>query len=392
MSDRRRLALALLACAIAARPLAVSVGPLLPDIQADLGMSPFVSGLLGMVPVICLGLFAPLGVGLALRLRPRPALGIALALIVAFGAARAVSPDVPTLIVLTAGLGIGMGMAGSIPSMIIKARAPTMPAFMTGMYGTGVVGGAAVAAMLAVPLSDVGGGWRGAVLILSVPILAAVVVGFLLLGPDAGQPRSASRAGPAWSDPTAWVIAVIFGLQSLIYWGLVIWLAETLVALGWSTTDAGSMVGVFQVSNLAAVVATGYLAERFLGRRGQLRVVAVAFTLGLGGMALAPALAPAWIVIAGAGIGAAFPLALTLPVDYARDELDAGAKASLMLLVGYLVAAVGPPLIGIVRAAIPDVTPVYLLLAGCGAAFLALTAWLRPVPVHHSSPVPITTD
>lgn len=94
-----RLAIALLACAIAARPFAVSIGPLLPDIQAELGMGNLLSGFMGMVTVICLGVFAPTGVQLAAALRPRRVLGVALALIVTFGAARALVPNVATLIV-----------------------------------------------------------------------------------------------------------------------------------------------------------------------------------------------------------------------------------------------------------------------------------------------------
>jgi CP family cyanate transporter-like MFS transporter len=390
--DRTRLAIALLLCAVAARPLAVSVGPILPDIQADLAMSPFVSGVLGMVPVICLGLFAPVGARLASVLRPRTALGIALALIVAFGAARAVAPTTVTLITLTIGLGIGMGMSGSIPSMIIKARAPRAPAFMTGMYGTGVVSGAAVASLLVIPFVGIGGDWRAAILLLSLPVLVAALVGFWLLGPDTARPLGQrTHAAVTWSDPTAWLIAAIFGLQSLIYWSLVIWLADVLVAVGWSGADAGTMVGIFQTSNLVAVVGVGHLAERYGTRRSQLRVVAALFTLGLLGLAIVPQLTVAWIIVAGAGLGAAFPLALTLPVDYASDDREAGGKASLMLLVGYLVAAVGPPALGLVREATTASAPAFLLLAACGAGFLALSAWLRP-PSGRGHQVPITTD
>jgi MFS transporter, CP family, cyanate transporter len=390
---RTRLALALLACAIAARPLAVSVGPILPDIQADLGMSALASGILGMVPVLCLGIFAPAGVALATVLRPRSALVVALGLIVAFGVARAAAPDVVSLLVLTAGLGVGMGMAGSIPSMIIKARARALPAFMTGMYGTGVVMGAAGASVLIVPLAILAGGWREAVVLLSIVVLAAAVVGILLLGPDA--PRGTTMPGRAklpWSDRTAWQIALLFGLQSLVYWSLVIWLAEVLVASGWTLAGAGTVVGIFQLSNLVAVVAIGFVAERLGSRRTQLRMVGGAFAVGLAGLAIFPPLTIAWVIVAGIGLGAAFPLAMTLPVDYARDERDAGAKASLMLLVGYLIAAVGPPLVGLVRQSFDEVAPVHLLLAACGAGFVALTGWLRPPPADHAAPVPITTD
>ena len=72
-----RLAAALTLCAIAVRPLAVSLGPIIPDIQSDLGAGEFLAGLVGMVPIVCLGLFAPIGVRLTDRLRPESALAVA---------------------------------------------------------------------------------------------------------------------------------------------------------------------------------------------------------------------------------------------------------------------------------------------------------------------------
>lgn len=108
------------------------------------------------------------------------------------------------------------------------------------------------------------------------------------------------------------------------------------------------------------------------------------------GFALSPDLAAVWVVVAGASLGAAFPLVLSLPVDYAGDERDAGSKASLILLVGYVVAAAGPPLI-FVRDLTLDAVPVFLLLAACGGAFLLATRWL-PVSGRRPLPLAITTD
>ncbi len=392
VTPRTKLALALFASALAVRPLAVSVGPLLPAMQEDLGMGSVVAGLLGTVPIICLGLFAPVGAWLAGRLRPRPALGLALALVVLFGAARAAAPNVALLVTLTVGLGIGMGMAGSIPAMIIKARAPGHPGFMTGMYGTGVVAGAAVGSALIVILSQLSGGWRGATLLLSAPVLAAVLIGYRLLGTDPHDLRGGEGLRLRWADPIAWLMALLFGLQSFVYWGLVIWLSAVLVSMGWSATGAGTMVTVFQLSSLVAVLGTGYVADRIGTRRAQLRVVSAAFTIAPLGLVLLPALTVGWVALAGAALGMAFPLILALPVDYATDDRDAGSKASVMLLVGYLVAAVGPTALGLVRDATSEVWPVFLMLACIGGAFFVLTSWLRPSGRLTPLEVPITTD
>src|SRR5207342_1172192 len=76
---------ALFLAGLALRPQIVGVGPLIPEIQDDLDTSHAIVGLLGTIPVLCMGLFAPLGAYLAGRIGSRTAMTVALALIGAFG-------------------------------------------------------------------------------------------------------------------------------------------------------------------------------------------------------------------------------------------------------------------------------------------------------------------
>ena len=75
--------------ALALRPQLVGVGPLLPEIDEDLGISHAVAGLLGTIPVLCMGLFAPPAAYLAGRLGTRAAIAVCLAGIAGFGLLRA---------------------------------------------------------------------------------------------------------------------------------------------------------------------------------------------------------------------------------------------------------------------------------------------------------------
>ena len=79
LAVRRRSGLALLTAlfvaSLALRPQLVGVGPLLPDIEGDLGVSHAVAGLLSTIPVICMAVFAPAAAPLtawaSLRSSPR---------------------------------------------------------------------------------------------------------------------------------------------------------------------------------------------------------------------------------------------------------------------------------------------------------------------------------
>jgi CP family cyanate transporter-like MFS transporter len=87
-------------------------------------------------------------------------------------------------------------------------------------------------------------------------------------------------------------------------------------------------------------------------RQYLLIIAAVALTgIGFAGILLAPvAAAPLWVVVLGVGQGAAFPLSLTFLVLRA-DTPDATAQLSTMAQsVGYLIAALGPLLVGALHA------------------------------------------
>src|SRR2546430_17171320 len=63
------------------RPQIVGAGPLFPSIQHDLDVSHAVIGLLGTIPVLCMGLFAPPAALVVRRLGTRSAIGASIALI-----------------------------------------------------------------------------------------------------------------------------------------------------------------------------------------------------------------------------------------------------------------------------------------------------------------------
>jgi CP family cyanate transporter-like MFS transporter len=87
-----------------------------------------VAGLLGTIPILCMGLFAPPAPFVSGRLGLRRALGGSLALIGAFGLARAAAPGAALLIVLTWPVGIGLGIAGALLYVRIKERFADRPA------------------------------------------------------------------------------------------------------------------------------------------------------------------------------------------------------------------------------------------------------------------------
>jgi CP family cyanate transporter-like MFS transporter len=104
--------------------------------------------------------------------------------------------------------------------------------------------------------------------------------------------------------------------------------------------------------------------------------------VGLVGVAVVPDPAVVWAVILGAGMGAIFPIVLTLPVDVGGRPADVAATAAMMLLVGYILSAVGPLAFGIARDVTGGFALGMALLIVFGVLLVVLCAALTPERLH----------
>ena len=397
MSLTLRVVAALVLVGTALRPQALIIGPLVGDIQSELGMSHGVAGLLGTIPVLCMGLLAPLGPVLAASVGPKLATAICVALVGAFGLARGVLPDAATVLLATVGVGVGMAVVGPVLPMIVRARLPNHPAAGTGAYVTGFVIGGTITAAVAVPLADAFGGWRAAFAIVSAFAFASLAAWVWLMPRDAGFVRVApSMPSIPWRRPSAWLLGLIFGSQSILFYGCITWLPSTYIERGWPEADAGGLVALLTGIGLVATLAVPVFADRLGTRRSQLTAAGLLAVAGALVIALTPGEPPGSPITLGAtlllglGIGAYFPLALTLPVDVAGDARDAASISALMLLVGYLLAATAPVVLGLVRDATGGFDAVVWILVAIAVAMLPLALALDPARLRRAGGAGLT--
>jgi CP family cyanate transporter-like MFS transporter len=373
------------------RTQALIIGPLVGQVQADLGMSHGVAGLLSTIPVLAMGFLAPLGPVLAGSIGPKVGVAVCVALVVVFGIARALLPDATTVLVATVGIGVGMALSGPILTMIVRARLPNHPAAGTGAYVIGFVIGGTITAAVAVPLADALGGWRGAFAVVSAAGLVSLLAWLWLMPRDVGFVRVApSRPRLPWRRPSAWLLGAIFGSQSILFYGCITWLGSVYVERGWTAAQAGSLIALMAGIGLVSTLAVPAFADRIGTRRSQLAAAALVSLAGAIVVALTPGDPPGSLVSFGAvgllglGIGAYFPLALTLPVDVAGDASDAASIAALMLLIGYLLAATAPVVLGVVRDATGNFDAVVWILVAIAASMTPLALALSPSRLHRA--------
>lgn len=353
------------------RPVITSVPPIIDHLVDAFGLSASAAGALTTVPVVCMGLFAPLAAIAAKRFGESSTLAVAVALIGA-GAALRATAGVVGLYGGTALAGLGIAVAGALVPSVVRARVPDRVGPVTGIYTAALIGGALLAAGGTEPLRHALGVSAQTVLaVWSVPAAVALVVWLARKAPAAAKSNS-PRARLPWRSVPAWLGTVFMGTQSLLFYGTLAWLAAVYTRLGLSTAHAGLLLALFSATQIVTAFAMPALAHRY-GHTPLWTAASVGLTtVGLVLVALAPqpfAAAPwVWASLLGLGMGGNLSLALTIVTDLAPTPREASAYTGMAFLVGYLLAAAGPVALGRLTDLTGGYRASFLVLAAVGVA------------------------
>jgi CP family cyanate transporter-like MFS transporter len=377
----RRLGLlaGLFLAGLALRPQIVGVGPLIPEIQDDLDVSHAVAGLLGTIPVLCMGLFALPAPQVSRRYGTRLAIAVCLGLIGGFGIARAIAPGAAGVILLTFGVGVGLGLAQALMPAAVKERFALRAGLATGIYVLGFNIGSALSSVFAVPIAHAAGSWRWSLIVFSAVTLALVPAwAWLTRGEPPHERPVATRIRLPVRSRTAWVLVGMFGSMACVFYGLNSWLADAYVERGWSDGKAGALLAVLNIAALVTTVIIPWLSDRKGSRRVYLVAFSAALALAVAAFVVVPGGAWAWAAVVGLATGAMFPLVMTLPIDVGRRPTDVASVTGLMLGVGYMIGAVAPLLLGAARDLTGTFTTTLWLIAGSATVLFSLCATMTP--------------
>ncbi|MGB6241281.1 MAG: MFS transporter [Castellaniella sp.] len=348
------MAASLLLLAANLRPLFPSTAVLLPDISQGLGLTPAAVGYLTTLPVLCMGIFAPLAPRCARHIGVERTLLLVLVLILIGTALRGVL-DATGLFLGTALGGAGIALGNVLLPSVVKRDFSDRAALMTGLYTMSLVGGAALAAATTLPLTDaLQGQWTWGLAIWSIPALLAL----LAWAPVAWKAGARQSSGPhilpvrgLRRDRLAWAVTLFMGLQSALAYCVLGWMAPMLRDRGLSGTESGLITSASILLQVVSCLLTPLLAARGRDQRSLAVWLAVTATLALIGMVLGPSWA-IWplAIVQGLGQGGLFALALMLIVLRSRDAHVAAHLSSMAQTTGYMLAASGPLLIGILYA------------------------------------------
>ncbi|EKZ5285643.1 CynX/NimT family MFS transporter [Klebsiella aerogenes] len=332
------------------------IAPLLDAIRAEYQLTTAQTGLLTTLPLLAFGLVSPLAAGVARRFGIEPSLLLAM-VIICLGIGLRSLPSAAWLYIGTALIGCGIALGNVLLPGLIKRDFSGHVARMTGAYSITMGAAAAAGSAMVVPLALAGFGWRGALLLLMVFPLLALLLWLPQARRQATTPMTGSGAAHnrgIWRSALAWQVTLFLGINSLVYYVIVGWLPAILQSMGYSEAQAGSLHGLLQLATAAPGLAIPLVLHRLKDQRGIAVLVALMCVVSTLGLWLLPGQAVIWTLIFGFGSGATMILGLTFIGLRASSAHQAAALSGMAQTIGYLLAACGPPLIGKIHDAYGD--------------------------------------
>jgi CP family cyanate transporter-like MFS transporter len=402
LGRRILLVVGIVAVAVNLRCAVTSLGAVLGEVTRAWGFSGLLAGLLTALPVATFAVVGAAAPALSRRWGPERLVAAAMLVASAGLTLRALTGSAVLFLAGSALALAGSAIGNVLMPTLVKRYFPERIGAMTALYTTALAVGMTGGAALTGPAERAFGGdwrvglgvWAGLALVAAPPWLA--LAGFAGRGAGAastgvGRPgvdragvdragvggAGVDRAGVdrAWVDRAgvdragvgpegaggsapkpalhraglARALTLFFGCQSLNAYVVLGWLPSVLIDAGRDTRSASLSLALVSAMSVPMSIALPAIAGRRADQRGLVVLTTVCYAGGYLGLLFAPA-ALGWLSAAllGAGNGA-FPLAVTLIGLRTRRPEMTTALSGLVQSGGYLLAVVGPLLVGILH-------------------------------------------
>ncbi|MGW1819840.1 CynX/NimT family MFS transporter [Streptomyces sp. NPDC002125] len=351
----RIVLIGLVLAALNLRPAITSLGPLLEEVRDGLHMSGSVAGVLTSVPPLCFALFGFMAPRLSRRFGPAAVVCAGMAAIAAGLLLRPFVGGTAGFLVASALALMGIAVSNVLMPVIVKRWFPDRVGSVTGLYSMALALGTGLAAALTVPLtSALGGSWKTGLAVWAALAAVAVLPWAALArdrGAAPGEPGE-QTAGPAPAlritrSRTSWALACFFGLQATAAYITMQWMPQIYRDAGVSAGTAGLLLAVIMAMGVPLAFVIPRAAARLKNQGTIALVLGGCGLVGYAGLYLAPA-GGAWLWALLLGIAnCAFPLALTMIGMRARTGAGVVRLSAFAQSTGYLIAAPGPLLVGV---------------------------------------------
>ncbi|MFC4006339.1 CynX/NimT family MFS transporter [Nonomuraea purpurea] len=345
------LVLGIVLAALNLRTAVTSVGPLLDQLAGALGMSSVGTGLLTTLPVLAFAGVGAVTPALSRRVGEHRLLLLALITLGLGMLVRSLVGSAPVFL-LSSAVALSGGAVGNvlIPTLI-KRHFPARTGIMTTVYTTALAVGTMLAAAATVPIERASGDWHIALGVWAALAAVAAIPWLALLRSEPERNTAGRGTGlrAMARSKLAWMVAIYFGTQSMIAYIMFGWLATILTDSGFTTAQAGLVLGIFTALSIPVSILVPVVASRFRDQRPVVVGLVAFYAIGFLGLWAGPiSLALVWVVFVAVGMGS-FPLALMMLALRTRTPESTAALSAFGQSAGYLIAGAGPLLVGVLR-------------------------------------------
>lgn len=360
------------------RMTVLAAPPLTPTIGEAMDLGQAAMGALTTLPTLLLAAFAIPGAFITGRLGARRTVVWGLMITAGASALRGAAPGPATLFGAT--FLMGMGIAGMQPALpaLVRRWCPGQIGFATAVYTNGLLVGEILSSGLTLPvvLPLVGGSWRAAIAVWSLPA-ALVVLGFSFrptVHDDADRPLG--LWWPDWSKSDVWILGLLLGGTAILYFGTNAYLPNLLHAKGRPELVSPALISLNAVQ-LASSALLLVFSEKLAGKRWPLTAMGLTAVAGMAGAVTADG---AWVIFFAGVVGfcSSFMMILLLalpPLIGGRDRT--ASLAAGMFTVSYVCSFVVPFIGGLAWDATGLARAAFIPLGGFAAVTSLLALRLR---------------
>lgn len=339
------------------RPAITSVGPLIGTIRDDIGFANWSVALLTSLPLIAFAIMSPIAPKLANKFSNEMTLVIGLFVLIIGISLRSMS--VVFLIFFgTLCIGLGIAICNVLLPGVIKEKFPAKVAIMTSVYTTSMSIFATSASGLSIPLAEeLNLGWQLALLVWAIPAVIGLIIWLIIYKNNRKNTSDkqlkffeSKKGSGIWKSNLAWKVALFMGFQSLIFYVTISWLPELLMDEGMRKATAGYMLSYFQLLGIPISFIIPMIAVKMKSQRALVLAINLLYIIGISTLLLKPTFAFIIFAITLIGIASSanFALSLSFLAIRAKGAKDAAELSGMAQSIGYLLAAIGPIIIGYV--------------------------------------------
>lgn len=330
-----------------------AVGSIVEMIQAEYALSNAVAGFITTLPLVAFAVVSPFVSKISAAIGHAKTMMLGLFFILLGEVVRSYT-GAAGLFIGTAVIGIGIAIGNVIIPAIIKLYFSENVGVVTSIYTSGMCIFAAVGAGISVPLAKgMELGWKNALAAWFVLTLITILIWLpqvLKKQAVVSHTQTSGSKTSIWKSKLAWWVTLYMGTQSLLFYSLVAWLPTIVTSKGMSVSFAGNMALMFQLMAIPATLLVPTLCDKFKDQRGLVAVISAIYALGMLCFLLGQSQITVILAVVCMAIGMGGSISLSIAFISLRSPTPARASelSGMSQSAGYLFAAVGPIVTGLI--------------------------------------------